>query len=103
MKNRIYDFLMQNKYIDRKIQKGFWPKVDGVSEHTELLTHIVTDAKRHSRNLVVTLLDLRNAFGEVHHDLIRSVMDYHHLPAIFKALFDAIYTDSYIRIAVNKD
>ena len=72
MKNRIYDFLVQNNYIDRKIQKGFWPKVDGVSEHTELLTHIVTDAKRHSRNIVVTLLDLRNAFGEVHHDLIRS-------------------------------
>ena len=52
MKNRIYDFLVQNNYIDRKIQKGFWPKVDGVSEHTELLTHIVTDAKRHSRNIV---------------------------------------------------
>ena len=47
--------------------------------------------------------NLRNAFGEVHHDLIRSVMDYHHLPAIFTDLFDAIYTDSYVRIAVNRD
>ena len=60
MKNRIYEFLVQNQYIDRKTQKGFWSRVDGVTEHTELLTHIVSDAKRHSRNLVVTLLDLRN-------------------------------------------
>ena len=103
LKNRIYDFLDKNGYIDRKIQKGFWPKVDGVSEHTEQLTHIITDAKRHSRSIVVTLLDLRNAFGEVHHSLIRSVMEYHHLPSIFRDLFDAIYTDSHIKIAVSKE
>ena len=37
------------------------------------------------------------------HNLIRSVMEYHHLPSIFRDLFDAIYTDSHIKIAVNKD
>ena len=26
------------------------------------------------RSLVITLLDLRNAFGEVHHELIKSVL-----------------------------
>ena len=67
------------------------------------MTHIITDAKRHARSVVITLLDLRNAFGEVHHNLIRSVMEYHHLPSIFRDLFDAIYTDSYVKIAVNKE
>ena len=41
------------------------------AEHTEQLTHMITDAKRHSRSIVITLLDLRNAFGEVHHNLLR--------------------------------
>ena len=30
-------------------------------------------------------------------------MEYHHLPPIFRDLFDAIYTDSYVKIAVNKE
>ena len=30
-------------------------------------------------------------------------MEYHHLPSLFWELFDAIYTDSFVKIAVNKD
>ena len=68
----MFTFLNENHYIDKSIQKGFWPGTDGVSDHTEMLTHAIKDAKRHSRSLVVTLLDLKNAFGEVDHNLIRS-------------------------------
>ena len=32
------------------------------------------------RSLVITLLDLKNAFGEVHHNLNQSVLGYHHIP-----------------------
>ena len=55
-----------------------------VLEHTEMLSHLIKDAKRHSRSLVVTLLDLRNAFGEISHDPIHASMEYHHLPNPFK-------------------
>ena len=30
---------------------------------------------------MVTLLDLKNAFGEVHPNLIPVVLDYHHVPS----------------------
>ena len=101
MKKRMYDFLVENNYIDRSIQKGFWPKTDGVTEHTELLTHIMKDAKRNGRSLTVVLLDLRNAFGEIQHDLIRSALKYHHLPSIFTDLFNEIYNGASITVAVN--
>ena len=65
--------------------------MDGVTDHTELLTHIMSDAKRHSRGLVITLLDLKNAFGEVQHDLIRTALVYHHVPESFVELFNSIY------------
>jgi len=79
-RNRIYQFLQANKYIETNIQKGFWPVCDGISEHTELLTHLMKDSKRHQRSITITLLDLWNASGEVFHTLIRSSLWYHHIP-----------------------
>ncbi len=38
------------------------------------------------RSLVITLLDLRNAFGEEHHNLITSVLDYDHIPEHIKLI-----------------
>ncbi|CAB4019443.1 Hypothetical predicted protein, partial [Paramuricea clavata] len=62
IRNRIYSFLMDNKYIETKIQKGFWEEVSGTIEHIELLTHIINHARNNKRHLIVTLLDLKNAF-----------------------------------------
>ena len=101
VKNRMYQYLSINEYIDRKIQKGFWPRVDGVTEHTELLSHIMTDAKRNNRSLIVTLMDLKNAFGEIDHDLIRISLSYHHLPSFFANIFNDIYSGATISAAVN--
>jgi len=67
MRNRIYTFLERNNFVDRKIdlQKA----IDGVAEHTQMLTHIIRDAKLSQRSCVTVLLDLKNAFGEVDHSL----------------------------------
>ena len=70
IRNLIFKFLDENGFLDKKIQKGFWPRIDGVAEHTNVLTHLLREAKRHQRSIVVTLLDLKNAFGEVSHKLI---------------------------------
>jgi Reverse transcriptase (RNA-dependent DNA polymerase) len=102
-RNRLYGFLSDNDYIDTHIQKGFWPKCDGISEHPELLTHIMKNAKRTQRSIVISLLDLRNAFGEVSHQLIRSSLQYHHVPSGMIQMFSNIYDGSRIRVAVNKE
>ena len=54
---------------------------------------MMKDAKKTHRNYFVVLLDLRNAFGEVHHNLIRSSLRYHHVPEAFIQVFNSIYSD----------
>ena len=100
--HRLHTWLKKTGSIDADLQKGFWPGVDGVAEHTEMLTNIMRDAKRHQRSLVVALLDLRNAFGEIHHELIRTALRAHHIPSEFLSLFDSIYFNYRLSISVNE-
>ena len=100
-RNRLFTYLQSNNYIDKKLQKGFWPGCEGISEHTNLLTHIMTDARLHQRSLTLCLLDLRNAFGEVSHSLIRASLNFHHVPTSVADLFNNIYKDTFISVAVN--
>ena len=95
-------FLEENGFVDKHIQKGFWPTIDGVAEHTQVLSHVIRDAKRHQRSIVITLLDLRNAFGEVNHGLISASLKYHHVPDEIISIIRDIYTGSMISVAVNK-
>ena len=100
---KLYTFLSDNNYVHKNIQKGFWPKSDGLSEHTEMLSHLMYEAKRNMRCLVVTLLDLKNAFGEVHHNLIRASLQFHHVPKMFTKIISNIYSGSKVKIAVNDE
>ena len=72
--------------------------------HTAHLAHLIWQSERHQRSLVVTLLDLRNAFGEVHHRLLPVVLRFHHVPDSVVRLIDSnlyqdfrmtVVTDSY--------
>ena len=54
-------------FIEVEIQKGFTLKMLGVLEHTSMMAHIITKARIKQRSVVITLLDLKNAFGVVHH------------------------------------
>ena len=48
--------------------------------------------------MVITLLDLKNAFGEVHHTLIPQVLKYHHIPDQIQQLIKNLYSDFYTSI-----
>ena len=93
IRNRLQAFLDSNNYHNNNIQKGFAHGQDGVLEHTELLDFMMRDAKKSHRGYFAVLLDLRNAFGEIHHNLIRSSLKYHHVPDTFIRIFDSIYHD----------
>lgn len=45
------------------------------------------------RSLVITLLDLKNAFGKVHLNSIQPALDYHHTLDHIKLLLKSLYTD----------
>ncbi|CAB4022313.1 Hypothetical predicted protein [Paramuricea clavata] len=93
LRNRTFQFLAENNYIEQNLQKGFTPKLSGTLEHTAQLAHIINKARVKQRSLIITLLDLKNAFGEVHHNLIYEVLQYHHIPDHIKNLVSSLYAD----------
>ena len=84
-------FYEQNNFIENEIQKGFTSNISGTIEHTSFMSHVIHNARIKQRSLIITLLDLTNAFGEVHHNLIASVLSYHHIPSHMQALISSLY------------
>ena len=101
MRNRIYKHLCENEYIETNIQKGFWSGISGTIKHTQHLTYLINHARLKQRSLCVSLIDLKNGFGEVHHDLIKAVLDYHHVPPAMSALVRSLYDGFKISVAGN--
>ena len=50
------------------------------------MSHVIDKARTKQRFLVITLLDLKIAFGEIHHNLIKSLLSYHYIPSHVQAL-----------------
>ena len=93
LRNAIYSFLASNNFIEHGIQKGFTPNLSGTLEHAAQMADIINKARIRQRSVVITLLDLKNAFGEIHHNLIQSILDYHHIPEHIKFVIKSLYTD----------
>ena len=103
LRNRIFEFVRENRYIETKIQKGFWPGISGTIEHTEFLTYLLNHARNKQRSIIVTLVDLKNAFGEIHHNfMIRSILKFHHLPDEVISLVEDLYSDYTTSIATKR-
>ena len=101
IRNRIYTFLIKNKFIETNLQKGFWSEISGTVEHTELLSYIINHARIKQRQVIVTLLDLKNAFGEIDHEIIMKTLEYHHTPDRIKTLIKSYYTQYLISVGTN--
>jgi hypothetical protein len=80
IRNKVWNFISANNLIDVKMQKGFWPGVAGATEHIEHMKYLIDKQKKHNRDIYIVLLDLKNAFGEIHHSLIRFALEQHHIP-----------------------
>ena len=93
LRNALYTYLTANNFIEHNIQKGFKPNLSGTLEHTAQMANIINKARTKQRSVVITLLDLKNAFGEIHHNLIKTVLDYHHIPGHVKSIIEILYTD----------
>ena len=73
--------------------------MSGTFEHTTHLAYVINSARVKQRSLHVTLLDLKNAFGEVNHNLLDCVLEYHHIPIKVRILVRDLYTDFSTAIA----
>ena len=89
----MFIFLLASNFIEHKIQKEFTPHISGTFEHTAQMVYIINQARIRQRSLVVSLLDLKNVFGEVYHNLIQSVLHYHHIPDHIQIMIKSLYTN----------
>ena len=70
IRNRLYNFVAENEYIQSNVQKAFWDDISGCYEHTEPLTYVISHARKKQRNVVVTLIALKNA-------LVKSTLNFY--------------------------
>jgi hypothetical protein len=78
--DRLQVFFVKNSYIPRKIQKGFLSGIAGCVEHSFMLFEAMKEAKEEQRQIVVSWIDLANAYGSVRHNLIQFAMEWFHVP-----------------------
>ena len=102
LRNAMFSYLLANNFIEHNIQKGFTPQISGTFEHTAQMAYIINQARIRQRSLIITLLDLKNAFGEVHHNLIKSVLGYHHIPDHIQLIIKSLYTNFKTSIITSK-
>ena len=100
--DRITSFLLKNSLIDHSIQKGGIPGISGCLEHTSILSQAIREAKKEKKNLVVTWLDIANAYGSIPHDVINHALGNAHLPTRVKELIANYYKDLRVRFTTKE-
>ena len=100
--NRLLTFMVENKYIDQAIQKGFLPGIAGCIEHTQALGETLLEAKQRTKEIVVAWLDLANAYGSVAHNLIQFALEWYHVPPDIRELIHNYYDELFVRVRTRK-
>ena len=90
LRNSIFKFLTESNFIEHDIQEVFSPKLSGTLEKTAQMAHIINQARLKQCCLIISLLDLKNPLGEVHHNLIQEVLTYHHILEHIKYLIQSL-------------
>ena len=91
MQWKLSGYMLDNGYIETRIQKGFLQKVASCIEHSETMYQALRDAKDSKQDVCVSWIDLANAYGSVKHSLFHFSMEWYHVPAIFRAVIFNYY------------
>lgn len=89
---RLENYLLDIGYLDPTLQKGFLSDINGVMEHILSLNSILYNAKEHNLPLFMTFVDLRNAFGSIHHQLITDMLSLVGVPNIIISYVSDLYS-----------
>jgi len=101
---RLSSYLLNNNYIQRKVQKTFLDGVAGCIEHTTLTYEALKNAKSHKRSICVSWVDLNNAYGSVRHMQLQFALQRYHVPRqiceimfrYYEGLIGQVHTDNWI-------
>ena len=93
LKQRWMTYMRTNNYLNTAVQKAFVDGVPGCTEHHIKLLSMLSEARRKHRSLCVCWLDLANAFGSVHHNLIRFSFQHYHASPEMVDMVSSLYED----------
>ena len=95
---RLEQFMSKNNYISH-VQKGFKANTPGCLEHSFAMFEALLDAKANQRQIVISWLDLKNAYGSVRHNLIQFALSWFHVPKLIRGLILDTMTRSALKFA----
>ena len=93
VKNRWLTYMLQNNYMDTTIQKAFVHGIPGCTEHQFKLVTAIQEARKKHWLLTICWLDLANACGSVHHQLIQFTLRHYHAPSKLVSTVANLYTN----------
>ena len=98
---RLETYLRHNDMLDTSIQKGFISGMPGVFEHIYTLSAIMQDALSNGKPLMITFIDLKNAFGSVSHLLFFDMLSAVKVPAFLLNYIHSFYSQLSVIVLSN--
>lgn len=89
--SRLQAYLVKNNFIKSQSQKGFLFGVPGCIEHSFALVEALRRVRAEQRAIVISWIDLANAYGSVKHNLIQFALDWYHVPKNIQGLIFDYY------------
>ena len=83
--------MVANKYMDRDVQNAFMPGVPRCIEQSTKLAAALNEAHTKHHSIAVCWLDLANAYGSVHHDLIHFSLQHFNAPTRLRNIVANLY------------
>ena len=98
---RLEDYLQKNDVINTSIQKGFISSVPRVFEHIYLLSAILQDSTSIRKPVMITFLDMKNAFGSVPHQLLFDMLRAVRVPSSVLNYVESFYSQLFVIVATR--
>ena len=91
IRNRIFVCLKANDYIECRVQKGFIPEIRGTT-NTHSSLHTSYGTPKETKNISSDIVGPENAFGDVSHSLIPTVLQFHQIPREMQNIISELYS-----------
>ena len=94
---RLERYLRSNHYWD-STQKGFASATQGCVEHAFCMQEVLHEARSRQVNISVAWLDLKNAFGSIHHRHIQLALRRFSVPPVWSTIIHSLYCSLSARV-----
>ena len=85
--------MLANGYMDTSVQKAFMTGIPGCTEQSSKLAAALREAHTKHRSIAVCWLDLANAYGSAHHNLIQFSLQHYNAPSKLTEIVTSLYSD----------